>query len=146
MDAEIIVHKRAKQPCYRVVGESIRAIAESRHTRNTFSLFEVVTPPKSGAPVHKHSHVEATYVLEGRLELVTGDERQLLEPGDFARVPGDTPHAFFNPGDTPARSLEFAMPGGVEAMFADIDATFGDAAPDPAALVELIQRYGVALG
>ncbi len=145
MSTEILVHTRAEQPHYRVVGESITGIAESRHTGNTFSMFEVVTPPHTGAPVHKHPHVESVYVLEGDLELVTGDARRQLQPGDFVRVPGDTPHAFFNKGDSSARALELATPCGVEAFFADIDRTFGDAAPEPAALMALIARHGVAL-
>jgi len=145
MSTEILIHKRAEQPRYRVVGESITGIAESRHTGNAFSMFEVLTPPHSGAPVHKHPHVESLYVLEGDLELVTGDARRQLQPGDFVMVPGDTPHAFFNKGDTPARSIELATPCGVEAFFADLDRSFGDAPPEPAALMALIARHGVAL-
>ncbi len=145
MSTPILVHRRAEQRHYRVVGESITGIAESRHTGNAFSMFEVVTPPHSGAPVHRHPHDECAYILEGDLELITGDERRQLQPGDFVRVPGDTPHAFFNKGDTPARSLELATPGGVESFFADIDRTFGDAPPEPAALMALIERHGVAL-
>lgn len=142
---EIRIHRRSEQPAYRVVGETVTGIAEASRTGQGFSLFEVVTPAGGGAPVHKHPHMEAVYVLDGCLDLVTGADRRRVEAGDFVLVPGDTPHAYHNPGDRPARALELTTPGGVEAFFADLDRTFGDAPPEPAALMSLIARYGVSL-
>ncbi|MBI4756777.1 MAG: cupin domain-containing protein [Betaproteobacteria bacterium] len=145
MGEQILFHRRGEQPAYRVVGETITGVAEAPHTGGAFSLFEVATPAHAGAPLHQHPHAEFLYLLAGRLELVTREGRQPVAPGDFVRVPGNTPHAFHNPGDVPARALEIAAPSGVERFFADLDRSFGDQPPEPAALMEIVERHGVAL-
>lgn len=145
MEERIVIHHRAEQPDYRVVGETITGVAEAEHTGGRFSLFEVITPGHAGAPLHQHPHEEYLYLLAGRLELRSRDGRLPVAAGDFVRVPGDTPHAFHNPDDTPARALEIAAPGGVEHFFAELDRRFGDDPPEPQALLEVIGRHGVTL-
>lgn len=43
-------------------------------------------------PMHQHPHEQITYLLQGRMEFVVGDETLTMEPGDIAIIPGDCPH------------------------------------------------------
>jgi quercetin dioxygenase-like cupin family protein len=42
--------------------------------------------------LHKHPHVQSSYVAEGRFEVTIGDERAVLETGGSFIVPPDTMH------------------------------------------------------
>ena len=49
---------------------------------------------KKMVPLHKHlNHTETIYVLEGRGIFQQGDEYFEIGPGDYLRIPEDTPHA-----------------------------------------------------
>lgn len=43
-------------------------------------------------PIHQHPHEQLTYLLEGRMEFVVGDEKVVMEPGDIAVIPGGVLH------------------------------------------------------
>lgn len=42
--------------------------------------------------IHKHSHVQTTYVASGRFEVNIDGEKQILAQGDGFFVPSDAPH------------------------------------------------------
>jgi quercetin dioxygenase-like cupin family protein len=51
--------------------------------------------PGDQAPPHVHQHGdEAFCVLSGRLEVLVGEERRVLSPGDYVTVPAGTVHTF----------------------------------------------------
>ena len=68
-----------------------------------FSLVEHPMPPRRlAAPVHKHSREdEYSYVLEGRMGALLGDDVVYAEAGDTVFKPRDQWHTFWNAGDTP---------------------------------------------
>ena len=43
-------------------------------------------------PKHSHSHVQAGYVISGKLEFCEGDSTYILETGDSYICPANTPH------------------------------------------------------
>ncbi len=47
----------------------------------------------SQAPEHSHPHEQITYLLEGKFEFVLGGEKQVLEPGKAAVIPGNVVHS-----------------------------------------------------
>jgi hypothetical protein len=59
-------------------------------------------------------------VLEGRVGVQLGDDVLEAGPGDLVVKLRNQWHAFWNPGDEPARLLEFISPGGFEQYFAEI--------------------------
>src|SRR5215212_6420676 len=73
-----------------------------------FSLVEHPMPPHAlAAPVHKHSREdEYSYVLEGRMGALLGDEEVYAEVGDLVFKPRDQWHTFWNAGDAPCHILE----------------------------------------
>jgi mannose-6-phosphate isomerase-like protein (cupin superfamily) len=84
-----------------------------------FSLVEHPMPPRHlAAPVHRHSREdEYSFVLEGRMGALLGDDTVFAEAGDLVFKPRDQWHTFWNAGDEPARILEIIAPGGFEKFF-----------------------------
>ena len=110
-----------------------------------FSLVEHPMPPRAlGAPLHRHTREdEYTYVLEGRMGALLGDDVVYAEAGHLVHTPRDQWHTFWNAGDAPCRILEIIAPGGFEAYFAEL-ADAGAAGPlDPAWIAALGARYGL---
>ena len=113
-----------------------------------FSLVEHPIAPRSlAAPMHVHEHEdEYSYVLEGRVGVQVGDEVRVAEPGDLVFKPRGVWHAFWNPGDEPARLLEIISPGPFAEFFAECDGLFpADGPPDFEALAALQARYGLTM-
>jgi transcriptional regulator with XRE-family HTH domain len=70
--------------------------------------FKVIFPAEfpSGVPEQRsHAGYEWMYVLDGRLRLWLGKHDLVLTPGEIAEFDTHTPHAFANPGATPAELL-----------------------------------------
>lgn len=44
-------------------------------------------------PFHNHPHEQITYVVEGRINFVMGDEQFELGAGDMVTIPPNIPHA-----------------------------------------------------
>ena len=126
-----------------------RMMAWAEETGGGFSLVEHPMPPRAlAAPVHRHSREdEYSYVLEGRMGALLGDETVYAEPGDFVFKPRDQWHTFWNASDEPCRILEIISPGGFEHFFDELGTAMAMAAegqePDPQALAELGARYGL---
>ena len=53
---------------------------------------DVILDAETDIPIHQHPHEQLTYLLEGRMEFIVGDEKQLMEAGDLAIIPGGVLH------------------------------------------------------
>ena len=108
-----------------------------------FSLVEHPIPPRGlCAPLHKHSREdEYSFVLEGRMGALLGDDVIYAEAGDLAFKPRDQWHTFWNAGDEPCRILEIISPAGFEHFFRELGAAVeAGEEPNPQALSE---KYGI---
>jgi mannose-6-phosphate isomerase-like protein (cupin superfamily) len=117
-------------------------------TDGRFALLEHEIPPRAlAAPVHVHEREdEYSFVLEGRVGVQVGDEVSEAGPGDLVFKPRGIPHAFWNPGDQPARLLELISPGGFETYFQEMAPQLsGDGPPDFEALAEIQARYALSM-
>src|SRR3712207_3786641 len=112
-----------------------------------FSLVEHPMPPRAlAAPLHKHSREdEYSFVVEGRMGALLGDDEVYAEAGDLVHKPRDQWHTFWNAGDTPCRILEIIAPGGYENFFDELVEAGRDATgpPEPEWLAQLGARYGL---
>ena len=100
-----------------------------------------LAPHVLAGPLHFHTREdEYSYVLEGRLGALLGDEEVVAGPGDLVFKPRGQWHTFWNAGDTTTRILELITPAGLEDLFRELGALGGDL--DPAALPALAERYG----
>jgi mannose-6-phosphate isomerase-like protein (cupin superfamily) len=91
-------------------------------------------------PLHRHTREdEFSFVLEGRVGALLGDQQVVVEAGDLLHKPRGQWHTFWNAGDEPARVLEIISPAGLEDLFR----RFGDAGyPEPEELVRMAAEFG----
>ena len=123
----------------------VRFMIDGADTGGGFSLVEHPLPPRSlAAPLHRHSREdEYSYVLEGRVGALLGDDVVIGEVGDLIFKPRGQWHSFWNAGDEPARILEIISPAGFEKYFEEIVDMGGSLRAKPETLRELAQRYGL---
>jgi mannose-6-phosphate isomerase-like protein (cupin superfamily) len=89
----------------------VRFMVSGAQTEGRFALVEHPIRPKAlAAPLHTHADEdEISYVVEGA-GMQIGDRELRAGPGTLVFKPRGIPHAFWNPGDTPARMLELTSP------------------------------------
>lgn len=123
----------------------VRFMAWTGETGGGFSLVEHPIPPRTlVAPVHKHSKEdEYSYVIEGRMGALLGEDVIYAEVGDLAFKPRNQWHTFWNPDDRPCRILEIISPGGFEGYFDELAAAMASPDFEPAQLAQLGARYGL---
>jgi mannose-6-phosphate isomerase-like protein (cupin superfamily) len=125
----------------------VRFMIDGSEAAERFSLVEHPMSPRAlAAPVHRHTREdEYSFVLEGRMGAMLGDDVVEAGPGDLVHKPRDQWHTFWNAGDEPCRILEIISPAGFERFFAELDAIGGALRADPDAVAALSQRYGLEM-
>jgi mannose-6-phosphate isomerase-like protein (cupin superfamily) len=142
----------------------VRFMNDGDVTDGGVSLVEHPMSPRAlAAPLHRHNREdEYSYVLEGRMGALLGDEVLEAGPGDLVHKPRNEWHTFWNAGDEPCRILEIIAPAGFERFFAELDALGGalKASPEdlaalndryelemqPETVPELLERFGLVIG
>jgi mannose-6-phosphate isomerase-like protein (cupin superfamily) len=112
-------------------------------TGEKLSLVEHPMGPRAlAAPLHRHNREdEYSYVIEGRMGALLGDDVLEAGPGDLVFKPRGEWHTFWNAGDEPCRILEIISPAGFERFFAELVDLGGVTQADPADLGALCERY-----
>jgi quercetin dioxygenase-like cupin family protein len=125
----------------------VRFMIDGDETDQGFSLVEHPMSPRGlAAPLHRHTREdEYTFVLEGKVGALLGDEVLVAEPGDLVWKPRNQWHTFWNAGDEPARILEIIAPAGFERFFEELSDMGGALQADPQKVAELSARYGLEM-
>jgi mannose-6-phosphate isomerase-like protein (cupin superfamily) len=125
----------------------VRFMLDGGVTGNGFSLVEhPMSAWALAAPLHRHSREdEYSYVLEGRMGALLGDDVLEAGPGELVMKPRDQWHTFWNAGEEPCRVLEIISPAGFEGFFAEMLAIVNATDVEPTALDELTARYGLEM-
>ena len=125
----------------------VRFMIDGSEADERLSLVEHPMSPRAlAAPLHMHTREdEYSYVLEGRMGALLGDDVVEAGPGDLVYKPRGEWHTFWNPADEPTRILEIISPAGFEQFFAELSTMGGVVQADPDELVALQQRYGLEL-
>jgi mannose-6-phosphate isomerase-like protein (cupin superfamily) len=125
----------------------VRFMIDGPEAGERFSLVEHPMGPRAlAAPMHRHNNEdEYSYVIEGRMGALLGDEHVEAGPGDLVHKPRGQWHTFWNAGDEPARILEIISPAGFERFFAELVDMGGVAQADPDLLGDLCQRYALEM-
>jgi quercetin dioxygenase-like cupin family protein len=119
-------------------------------TNGQYWALEGFADKQMAVPLHSHSREdEIWYVLEGEIEFILGAEHQIGTVGSFVYIPRDTPHTFMVRSET-ARWFGFGTPAGLDQWFFETGQPAPsrtlppppDAAPDVAAIITSLQRYG----
>jgi mannose-6-phosphate isomerase-like protein (cupin superfamily) len=121
----------------------VRFMVDGAETEGAFSLVEHPMSPRAlAAPLHRHAREdEYSYVLEGRMGALLGDEELIAERGALVFKPRNQWHTFWNAGDEPARILEIISPAGFEKYFEELVDLGGSTQVEPSDLMELSARY-----
>ena len=122
----------------------VRFMIDGPETAQRFSLVEHPMSPRAlAAPLHLHTREdEYSFVLEGRMGALLGDDVVEAGPGDLVFKPRDQWHTFWNAGDEPCRILEIIAPAGFESFFRELSDMGGAVNADPDELTALGERYG----
>jgi mannose-6-phosphate isomerase-like protein (cupin superfamily) len=122
----------------------VRFMINGEDAGGDFSLVEHPLSPRAlAAPLHRHTREdEYSFVLEGRMGGLLGDEVVEAGPGDLVFKPRNEWHTFWNAGDEPCRILEIIAPAGFEHFFEELVAIGGALKADPEELATLAARYG----
>ena len=125
----------------------VRFMIDGIESGGGFSLVEHPMSARAlAAPLHRHTREdEYSFVLEGRVGALLGDEVVIGGPGDLIFKPRDQWHTFWNAGDEPARLLEIIAPAGFEGFFRELVDLGGAIEAEPEALAELSGRYGLEM-
>jgi mannose-6-phosphate isomerase-like protein (cupin superfamily) len=142
----------------------VRFMINGEDAGGDFSLVEHPLSPRAlAAPLHRHTREdEYSFVLEGRMGGLLGDEVVEAGPGDLVFKPRDEWHTFWNAGDAPCRILEIIAPAGFEHFFEELVDMGGvlNATPEqmealngryglemqPDTVPELLERFGLVIG
>ena len=121
----------------------VRFMIDAAESGGGFSLVEHLMSARAlGAPLHRHAREdEYSYVVEGRVGALLGEDVLVGSPGDLIFKPRNQWHTFWNAGDEPARILEIISPAGFEQYFAELVELGGSRNASPQALRSLSERY-----
>jgi mannose-6-phosphate isomerase-like protein (cupin superfamily) len=97
-------------------------------TGNRFAVVHHPIAPRAlAAPLHRHHNEdEYSYVLEGTLGALLGDDVVTARPGAWVFKPRGQWHTFCSDGDTPCRIIEVISPSGFENYFREVAEHWGD--------------------
>ncbi len=123
----------------------VRFMIEGAESGGGFSLVEHPMSPRAlGAPLHRHTREdEYSFVLEGEVAALLGEEVRIGRPGDLIFKPRNQWHTFWNAGDRPARILEIISPAGFEKFFRELIDLGGVTNIEPQRFAHLCERYGL---
>ena len=145
MAAKVVGPREGKAGFLGSIG--VRFMIDGDEATGRFSLVEHPMSPRAlAAPLHRHTREdEYSYVLEGRVGALLGDEVVVGSPGDLIFKPRNQWHTFWNAGDEPARILEIISPAGFEQFFAELIDLGGVTRAEPQILTGLCARYGLEM-
>jgi len=125
----------------------VRFMIDGSEAGERFSLVEHPMSARAlAAPLHRHTREdEYSYVLEGRMGALLGDDVVEAGPGDLVHKPRNQWHTFWNAGDEPCRILEIISPAGFEQFFRELSDLGGAMTADPADLARLSERYALEM-
>jgi quercetin dioxygenase-like cupin family protein len=112
-------------------------------TGGAFSICETTAEPGRLIPPHLHeTEDEYSYVIEGRIGVLIGEDEHLARAGSWVIKPRGIPHTYWNPGPDRARLIEIIAPSGFEGFFRDLSRLLSSNGPhDIAAITHTAGRY-----
>jgi mannose-6-phosphate isomerase-like protein (cupin superfamily) len=125
----------------------VRFMIDGSEAGKRFSLVEHPMSARAlAAPMHLHTREdEYSFVLQGRMGALLGDEVVEAGAGDLVFKPRNQWHTFWNAGDQPCRILEIISPAGFEGFFRELVDMGGVTQADPEAFAQLRDRYGLEM-
>ena len=123
---------------------------EGTESDGRFAVVEHRLPGHAlAAPLHfHHNEDEYSFVLEGTLGVLLGEEVIEAGAGSWVLKPRGEWHCFWNAGARPCRIIELISPAGLECYFREVQDAFAgseDGAPDLDRYLEVNQRFNLEM-
>ena len=126
----------------RVAEELMTLVVSVEDTGGRYALTDSTVPPRGEAAPHiHHREVEAFWWIEGKLEIVVGEDTFEASGGSFVHLPRGVIHTYKNVGATPARFLSLMVPAGLEKFFEEVGKPGTDASSPPPFGEEDVERF-----
>ena len=105
-----------------IAGGSYRILVSGNQTGGSYAVIEMLVQPGAGPNPHAHPDVQETfYVVDGEVEFMTEEGKQLAGKGTFINIPlGGAIHCFKNRGNEVARLLCTVVPAGLDSFFQEV--------------------------
>lgn len=133
------------------LGQSeVEVLLDSAASGGPLAILSCDAQSGDASPIHVHAHEDETFVvLEGRVTVWVGDDRQDLGPGGVAFLPKEIPHAY-RVAEDGTRFLNICTPAGFEEFFREAGNNLADPRPagwsiDPAELAKIAARFGTTI-
>ena len=98
----------------------IRTILSGTQTQNRLTVFEEITPPGEGPPLHLHMHqIEIFHVIRGRYLFALENNEVIAEAGACVFIPIGAAHTFKNIGTDDGLIHFELLPSGSAELFFD---------------------------
>lgn len=125
----------------------VRFMIDGIEVDDRFALVEHPMSQRAlAAPLHRHNNEdEYSFVLEGRMGALLGDDHIEAGPGELVHKPRGQWHTFWNAGDEPCRILEIISPAGFERFFAELVDLGGVDQATPEQLGALCKLYALEM-
>jgi quercetin dioxygenase-like cupin family protein len=86
-----------------VAGGTYTILLTGEDTAERYCLIDMLVPPGSGPPPHRHDFEEMFTILEGEIELTFRGGKSVARAGETVNIPANAPHFFRNSSKAPAR-------------------------------------------
>jgi mannose-6-phosphate isomerase-like protein (cupin superfamily) len=127
-----------------VVGTKVTALASKRDTNGQEFTYQS-GEEGMGPPPHSHAWDESFFVIKGTVEITTGDQTVVCEPGTLAYVPGGTIHSFqYGPSGGEMLEITGEKSAAVQ-MFTDLSQEIPEGTPDKEKIVAVMGRNGATV-
>ena len=109
-----------------------------------YYLCEAEFGPESGSPLHIHHYEdEVIYVLEGAIDILLNNEKLPAPAGGIVHLPKNVPHALYNPLKTLLKIMVYAIPGGLENYFDEVETALQNGPIDDETHKKISMKYGL---
>jgi quercetin dioxygenase-like cupin family protein len=123
-------------------GLAVQFKLRAGQTGGQLSITEMRLDPHRLVPPHVHvGEDEYTYVAAGTIGVQVGSEEFEAAQGSYLVKPRGVAHAFWNPADGVARTIEVIVPAGFEAFFEELASATGDARQIQQRRADLAVKY-----
>ena len=128
-----------------IVGDRIRILADSESTGGQCAIFEAITAPGVGPPLHRHTHEDEYFSVQaGRVKFQIDGRTFIGEPGAFVLAPRGSSHTFVSVASEPSRMIISVTPGGLERPFLENAELFiRNAHASPTEIESIFNRHGI---
>jgi mannose-6-phosphate isomerase-like protein (cupin superfamily) len=122
------INPTASCGCFDFGSFGVQRKIDASLTSGRFSLVHhSLAPHTLAAPLHYHHREDVySYVLQGRMGFMLGDEAAIIGSGNWIFKPRREWHTFWNSGDTPCEVIELISPGGFEEYFHEVAGAWDD--------------------